>query len=150
MIRRDQPEVLDIEEQAFGEQAWTEEDFVKVLRQRNCIAMVAEHRELVVGYFVYELHPNRLRLLNFAVHPHYRRCRVGEQMLRKLIGKLSPQKRKRMTMAVRETNLNAQLFFRTMGFRAIRVLRDFYDGDPSEDAYLMQYRHVPGSEPTAQ
>ena len=41
-------------------------------------------------------------------------------------------------LEVRETNLAAQLFFRQRGFKAISVLRDFYD-DTTEDAYLMQY-----------
>jgi ribosomal-protein-alanine N-acetyltransferase len=39
---------------------------------------------------------------------------------------------------VRETNLPAQLFFRSLGFRAISVLKDFYQ-DTTEDAYLMHY-----------
>ena len=43
-------------------------------------------------------------------------------------------------LEVRETNLPAQLFFRAHGFRAVSVLRDFYE-DTAEDAYLMQYRH---------
>ena len=40
---------------------------------------------------------------------------------------------------MRETNLAAQLFFRSSGFRAVSVLREFYEDTP-EDAYLMQYR----------
>ena len=43
-------------------------------------------------------------------------------------------------LEVRETNLDAQLFFRAQGFRAVNVLRDFYE-DTTEDAYLMQYRY---------
>ena len=43
-------------------------------------------------------------------------------------------------LEVRETNLDAQLFFKGLDFRAISVLRDFYD-DTVEDAYLMQYRY---------
>ncbi len=39
-----------------------------------------------------------------------------------------------------ETNLAAQLFFRKAGFRAVSVLRSYYDDTP-EDAYLMQYRY---------
>jgi ribosomal-protein-alanine N-acetyltransferase len=42
-------------------------------------------------------------------------------------------------LEVRESNIDAQLFFRSLGFRAISVLRGFYD-DSAEDAYLMQYR----------
>lgn len=65
-------------------------------------------------------------------------------MLNKLIGKLSPLRRNRVMLEVRETNLNAQLFFKAMNFRAVSVLRDFYE-DTTEDAYLMQYRYNPAT-----
>ena len=41
MIRRDMPDVMGIEVASF-EYAWTEDDFLRCLRQRNCIGMVAE------------------------------------------------------------------------------------------------------------
>ncbi len=148
MIRRDMPEVLDIESRAF-EFPWSEEDFVRCLRQRNCIGMVAEHHERVVGFMIYELHRNRLHILNFAVSAEMQRRRVGEQMLRKLVSKLSPQRRNKIMLEVRETNLDAQLFFREMGFRAISLLREFYEDTP-EDAYLMQYRYVASALETEQ
>ena len=59
MIRRDMMEVLEIENQSF-EFPWSEEDFIRCLRQRNCIGMVAEHDERVAGFMIYELHRNRL------------------------------------------------------------------------------------------
>ena len=138
MIRRDMPEVLQAEQSSF-EFAWTEEDFLRCLRQRNCIGMVAECGEKVVGFMIYELHKAKLHILNFAVHPAYRRRGVGSQMVAKLVSKLSSHRRTRITLEVRETNLPAQLFFRSQGFRATRVLRGFYE-DSGEDAFLMQYR----------
>jgi ribosomal-protein-alanine N-acetyltransferase len=137
MIRRDMPEVLQTEQASF-EYAWTEEDFLRSLRQRNCIGMVAEQGEKVVGFMIYELHKAKLHILNFAVHPHLRRRSIGGQMIAKLVGKLSSHRRTRITLEVRETNLAAQLFFRAQSFRAIRVLRGFY-ADSGEDAFLMQY-----------
>ncbi len=139
MIRRDMAEVLEIERASF-EFPWLEDDFVRCLRQRNCIGMVAEHDDGVVGFMIYELHRSRLHILNFAVSADVRYCNVGAQMVEKLIGKLSHQRRNRILLEVRETNLDAQLFFRAMGFRATDVLRDFYD-DTTEDAYLMQFSH---------
>ena len=62
-------------------------------------------------------------------------------MVKKLVSKLSHQRRNRIMLEVRETNLAAQLFFRSLGFRATSVLRDFYD-DSVEDAYLMQLCHA--------
>ena len=141
MIRRDMPEVLDIERESF-EFPWYEEDFIRCLRQRNCIGMVAEHGEQVVGFMIYELHKTRLHILNFAVAADSRHRGVGRQMAEKLLGKLSSQRRSRITLEVRETNLPAQMFFKHVGFRATSVLRAYYEDSP-EDAYLMQFRHLP-------
>ncbi len=139
MIRRDMAEVLQIERESF-EYPWIDEDFIRCLRQRNCIGMVAEHEGRVVGFMIYELHRTRIHVLNFAVSRICHRLGVGSQMIAKLIAKLSAQRRSRILLEVRETNLDAQLFFRENGFRAISILRNFYDDTP-EDAYLMQYRH---------
>ena len=140
MIRRDMAEVIAIETESF-EFPWSEDDFVRCLRQRNCIGMVAEMDDQVVGFMIYELHKNRLHILNFAVADRYRRLGIGTQMVSKLAGKLSDQRRSRILLEIRETNLPAQLFFRESGFRAVSVLKEFYEDTP-EDAYLMQYRHA--------
>jgi ribosomal-protein-alanine N-acetyltransferase len=139
MIRRDMPEVLQIERESF-EFPWIDDDFIRCLRQRNCIGMVAEHEGRVVGFMIYELHRSRIHVINFAVGGLYKRLGVGSQMIAKLIAKLSVQRRSRIVLEVRETNLDAQLFFRENGFRAVSVLHNFYEDTP-EDAYLMQYRY---------
>ena len=138
LIRRDMAEVLEIERASF-EFSWTEEDFLCCLRQRNCIGMVAEHDHRIVGFMVYELHKSSLHILNFAVARDFRRQDVGGHMVAKLVDKLSQQRRDEIILEVRETNLAAQLFYRSQGFRAVCVLRNHYD-DTSEDAYLMRYR----------
>ena len=138
MIRRDMPEVLQAEQASF-EFGWTEEDFLRCLRQRNCIGMVAEQGERILGYMVFELFETRLHILNFAVSPSYRRCGVGHRMVSKLISKLSSYRRTHVTLDVRETNLTAQLFFRALGFKAVKVLRSFYE-DTGEDGFRLQYR----------
>ena len=137
LIRRDMAEVLEIERSCF-EQAWTEEDYLCCLRQRNCIGMVAEHDHRIVGVMIYELHKAKLRILNFAVAPEFQRQTVGSQMVRRLIDKLSQQRRKEIILELRETNLSAQLFFRSRGFRAVGGQRGHYD-DTTEDAYVMRY-----------
>jgi ribosomal-protein-alanine N-acetyltransferase len=120
MIRRDMLEVLAIEKEAF-EFPWSEDDFARCLRQRNCIGMVAEMSDSIVAFTVYELHRSRLHVLNFAVLRSHRRLGVGTQMMAKLTAKLAPDRRNRIVLEV----------------RAVSVLRDFYQ-DSAEDAYLMQ------------
>lgn len=143
MIRRDMPEVLAIEKKSF-EFPWSEDDFLRCLRQRNCIGMVAEIDGKVAGFIIYELHKNRLHILNFAIDPEFRRRGIGSAMVQKLLSKLSHQRRNQILLEVRETNLPAQLFFKKHNFRAISTLKDFYE-DTTEDAYLMNYQ-VPSKE----
>ena len=137
MIRRDMPEVLGagVDNLEFS---WSEEDFLRCLRQRNCIGMVAEQGERVVGHMIYELHKCKLHIMNFGVHPRCRRRGIGRQMVSKLISKLSSHRRTSITLEVRESNLEAQLFFKAQGFKGVKVLRAFYE-DSGEDAYLMRY-----------
>ena len=137
-INIDMPRILDIESKSF-EFPWDENDFRRCLRQRDCIGFAAEVNDTVVGYMVYELHENRVHVLNFAVHPDHRHKGVGRAMAEKVISRLDPQRRNRITLEVRETNLDAQLFWKAMGFKATQVLKGFYQ-ETKEDAYLMVYR----------
>ena len=66
MIRRDMPEVLAIEAESF-EFPWPEEDFIRCLRGRNFIGMVAEYDDRIVGFMIYELTKKRIEVLNLAV-----------------------------------------------------------------------------------
>jgi ribosomal-protein-alanine N-acetyltransferase len=136
LIRRDMPEVLQIEHDSF-EHPWTEDEFLAALREGNRIAFAAEVGEQVAGYMLYEMHKTRFHIHNFAVRPDHRRQGVGRKMIERLLSKLSYYGRKTVTTEVRETNLAAQLFFRSLGFVATKVLRAYYDN--GEDAYRMHY-----------
>ena len=138
LIRRDMPEVMEIENRSF-EFPWVEEDFLCVLRQRNAIGTVYESPNgLIHGFMLYELHAKTLRVVNLAVAPEVRRTGVGRTMVQRLIDKLDQQKRTFIEAEVRETNLNAQVFLASAGFRAVRVLRRHYE-DTDEDAILFRY-----------
>ncbi|MBL4885320.1 MAG: ribosomal protein S18-alanine N-acetyltransferase [Planctomycetaceae bacterium] len=131
-------EVLEIEQESF-DHAWTEEEFLCILRQQNCIGMVAEIDHEIVGFMIYELHKSNLHVLNFAVAERHHRQGIGSQMVDRLIDKLSLQRRKEILLEVRERNLTAQMFFKELDFMAVTVLRNHYD-DTSEDAYIMRYQ----------
>src|SRR5262249_4781298 len=101
MIRRDMHEALAIESDSF-EFPWSENDFRRFLRQRNCRGMVTKHGDKIAVLMFYKLHKPRLHILNFAVNSRYRRSGVGTQMVNKLIGKLSTQRRNRILLEIRE------------------------------------------------
>jgi ribosomal protein S18 acetylase RimI-like enzyme len=152
MIRRDMKQVVDIESQVFGAYAWSESQFIDSLRQRNVIGLVAEPKhprcesESIAGFVVYELHRRSLVIQSLAVDPSCQRHWVATELIGKLIGKLSPQRRSIIRVKVRESNLAALKFFAACGFEAVKVLRnecEYLHLDDAiggrEDAYLMQY-----------
>ncbi|MEK7664654.1 MAG: ribosomal protein S18-alanine N-acetyltransferase [Patescibacteria group bacterium] len=142
MTEPDMPEVLKIEEKSF-EYPWTEKEFRQCLKERNFffqrVGLAAEYRQKVVGFVIYESSQSRIFILNLAVHPDFRRKEVGKQIIKQLINKLHPERKKKIFVEVRETNLPAQLFFHQMGFWAICIVRGFYQDYCPEDLYLMQY-----------
>lgn len=136
MMRHDLPEVLAI--MAESDHGWSEDTLITMLMQPSCIGMVATDGDKVVGFMVYALHKGRLEILHLAVAKAFRHRGIGKQMVTKLLRGLARSRRAAVTLRVRETNLAAQLFFRSQGFRATKVLRGYYE-DTGEDAILMSY-----------
>jgi ribosomal-protein-alanine N-acetyltransferase len=115
---------------------WTRDEFLQALRDIKTIGCVAEIDREIVGFMIYELHGKYLHVINFAVDPGQQRAGVGTAMVDRLKAKLSQQKRDSLTVAIREHNLNGQLFFQSCGFLWEATSEGFYSG---EDAYHMRY-----------
>lgn len=134
MIRRDMPDVLAIEQASFA-MPWSDDDFVRSLRQRNCIGMVAERDERIVGYMLYFLHRSRLELVNLAVHPDHRRTGVGRAMLEKLFSKMDRQRRTNLVARVADFNTLGHVFFRALGLRCEAIERGYFPAEQSSDLF---------------
>lgn len=138
LTRKELDAILAIEEESF-DFPWDQEEFLRVMRMTSVAGKVVLIDRRVVAYMIYELHPNRLHLINFAVAFRCRRQGVGKYMIDRLKGTLSHDRRRRIMLEVSDHNLDGQLFFRAMGFKAISVLKGFYPNHDN-DAYLFQYR----------
>ena len=138
MVRRDFAQVLAIEQACF-EFPWTEDEFRQCLQQPNCLGMVAEYEDRIVGFVVYETPKNRIFITNIATDPEFQRHSIARQMIQKLVTKMIYQHRYRLAIEIRETNLPALLCFRALGFRTAIIRKNYYENQ-SEDAYVLQYR----------
>jgi [ribosomal protein S18]-alanine N-acetyltransferase len=142
------PAVLAIEEAAFAGDSWNATDFKHMKSRRDGIVTLFESRASesdrpVVGFIAYTLATGYIRIWNFAIHPMYQRRGVGTWAIRDyMASKLHAHRRVKILLDLRESALEAQLFFRAMGYKAINVKRHYYD-DTDESAYEMQYR-LPG------
>ena len=141
MIKRDTPEVLDIEAEGFGSDAMSEKELVNLLRMRNAIGMVIEDDNEIVGYMIYMLEKTSIRLERIAVK--YEREGIGTALIERLKRKIGNERQRiRLVAIIPETYLGAQLFARAMGFRCNRVSRCVfldYFGEPTIDGYAFDW-----------
>lgn len=135
--REHMPLIMDIERSSF-EYPLFEEEILALLRKRNCIAMIAAYDGQVVGFMIYELLAKKYIMLDFAVHPKFRRQYIGKQMMDKMFSKLDSIKRGSLSTIVRSHNLIAHKFLRAIGMRATKVLYNYYENS-DEDSYLFEY-----------
>jgi [ribosomal protein S18]-alanine N-acetyltransferase len=134
----DLPSVIDIENSS-SPSPWTEKDFDRHLRRKNSAAFVVVSEGKVIAFAVLEVFKEFFQLINFAVHPLYRRRGVGHGLITYITKQLIPTKRKRIIIEVRESNLAAQLFLRENKYRAVEIMQAHYD-DTGEDCFKMEFR----------
>lgn len=136
-VKSDIDEMLRIERASFSI-PWTKSDFEDTLQTVNAVTFVAENDNQIIGYVVAEVYAEYISLINVAVAPEYRRFGVATQLIHRLTEKLT-NTRTRIVAGVRETNLIGQQFLRALEFRAVKVMKNYYD-QVHEDCYIMEYR----------
>ncbi len=139
------PAVLAIERAWFAD-PWTQRDFDRTLKCRGTAGLVAELCDRVAGFVIFRrLRPRRpgriepMEILDLVVAPSL--CRRG--IARKLVESI--ERRAGLATLIGERNLDAQLFFRRLGFRATRILTGYFrDG---QDAYGFVWKPDPADWP---
>ena len=137
--------IADIDRQAF-DPSWTELDIRRLLQDANYAILTAHHEKQVVGYLVYSGRQGCFQIINITVHPDHRRRHVGSDLVDALVTYCSQVRNKFMIFAeVRERDLRAQVFFRSLRFRWEQTFPGYFQ-DNNEDAYLLILR-VPEAPP---
>ena len=74
------------------------------------------------------LQPGDLYLIDIAVHPNYQRQHVATRIIERLKQMLASQKNTvRIVTDVRESDISAQYFFKANGFKATKVLNNYFE-----------------------
>lgn len=120
-------QILQIEYDAFSiDSRFSEQDLHAISGKMNALTIVAIHEHKVVGYLIKELYKNSIEVKRIAVQPELQRLGIGRFLIeRTMPNAISP--RKVVNAVVPEDNLNAQLFFRSMGFRCEWLIPETYE-----------------------
>jgi [ribosomal protein S18]-alanine N-acetyltransferase len=135
---KDKARILEIEQHSF-DTPWDAGTFEAALSRKTIVALVAERSGRIAGYCLYELHPDRMDVINLAVAPECRRRGVASAMINRMKAKLSREKRAILQVTISERNLVCQVFLRALGFRCVATLRDYFR-DSRDDAYAFEFR----------
>ena len=90
----------------------------------------------IVGYGGIWLMVDEAHVTTFAVHPRYRRRRIGERLLIALLDLAVAREAREATLEVRLSNLPARRLYEKYGFRPVGI-RPRYYSDNGEDALIM-------------
>jgi ribosomal-protein-alanine N-acetyltransferase len=107
--------------------------------------LVATIGEDVVAYGGVWLMVDEAHVTTFAVHPRYRRRRIGERLLLSLLDVSVARRAREATLEVRLSNLGARRLYEKYGFRPVGI-RPRYYSDNQEDALIMTTEPLAGAD----
>ncbi len=136
MLLGDLPEVQAIESASFTS-PWPPHAYRSELEgNRMAHYLVARIDEEVAGYGGMWLMVDEAHITTFAIHPAWRRQRIGERLLLAFLDLAVDRGAREATLEVRLSNLPARRLYEKYGFRPVG-LRPRYYSDDNEDALIM-------------
>jgi ribosomal-protein-alanine N-acetyltransferase len=129
-------EVQKIEQASFTT-PWPENAYrSELMTNRLASYLVARAAGRIVAYGGMWLMVDEAHITTFAVHPAWRRQRIGERLLLAFMDLARDRHAREATLEVRLSNLAARHLYEKYGFRPVG-LRPRYYSDNNEDALIM-------------
>lgn len=128
---------LQIEESLVD--SLTSAELTTYLREKHLVGKVIEFNDIIAGYMLYRFNADEYELVRMVIRPAWRGLGLGQRLVEYLVERLVATKRRRMVMLVRDSALPMHQYLRRLGFRAVRVTRNWYS-EPVADAYEFEYR----------
>ena len=131
-------QLVEVEQEAF-EYGWSEAEFLRAW------GWSAWDGARLIGFLAAEGNATTIQIINMGVRKAYRRMGVGKRLIGAAVQRLKVGRRGMLAAVVWERNLDAQLFFKAVGFRCRSIVEAQFatvDGEPGpiEHAYYMVYR----------
>jgi ribosomal-protein-alanine N-acetyltransferase len=136
MRPEDLEEILWVEKSSFRT-PWTRQLFEEEFKHPDLSHFLVAHcQEHVVGYMGFWLVLDEAHITNLAVHPAFRRRKIGERLAQAVLELAVELGARRATLEVRAGNEAAQRLYAKFGFRLAAVRRGYYV-DNQEDALVL-------------
>ena len=132
-------------EQASFSAPWPPNAYETELRtNRLAHYLVIRVGSAIVGYAGLWLMVDEAHVTTFAIHPDWRRRRLGERLLIALLDIAIARRAAEATLEVRLSNLPARRLYEKFGFRPVGIRPRYYT-DNNEDALIMTTDRLDGA-----
>jgi len=142
---RDLDAIVAIENASFPG-PWRVGSFARAVTESHQHFFVAETGRRIVGYSGFWIEGPRAHIAKVAVHPDFRRLKLGTTLVEHLLGVIRGLGLRQAYLEVRKGNLVAQELYRRFGFRFDRVQPRAYPED-GEDALIYLWEDLPPPDP---
>ena len=127
--------IAEIERKCFS-LPWTENSLREELDNENAHFLSAVFNGQVIGYIGIIEICGQADVTNVAVLPEYRRCGIGEKLMKEAENGALSRSCDSITLEVRISNSTAISLYNKSGYRREGIRKNFYE-KPAEDALLM-------------
>jgi ribosomal-protein-alanine N-acetyltransferase len=130
---RDLRQVMRVERECFGPDAWPALDILAVLVFPGIVRLKVLDGEQVAGFAAGEERDGAGWITTIGILPDYRRQGLGRALLLACESQLHYR---RVRLCVRRTNLSAQRLYLETGYVQVDIWKRYYSG--GEDALVME------------
>jgi ribosomal-protein-alanine N-acetyltransferase len=135
-LNKDDIDQLLILERLCFSTPWTRKMFEEELKNDKVYYVVAVIEKKLVGYGGIWMVLDEGQITNIAVHPNFRRQKIGLGIVERILTKAKENGIDALTLEVRKSNLSGILFYQRIGFYVGGERKQYYK-NPSEDAWIM-------------
>jgi ribosomal-protein-alanine N-acetyltransferase len=121
--------------------SWTPDRIRAAIRSPNNVVLAAVRGRRLCGFALLQVVEDCSHLCLLAVAPGFRRQGLARQLIRRLIQLSREQGCRKMQLEMRLCNLEARALYRTVGFRLISHIANYYENQ--EPAAVMRLDLAP-------
>lgn len=138
--RLDLEDIITIQEACYnGVAPWGRVAVNSELRnKRSSFFLMCHHQEVAIAFIGISMRQDNFHVTNIATRPEYQNQGIGSFLIDVIVDLAERTERKRVTLEVRMSNENAKSLYRTLGFKEVRIKRNYYHNN-GEDALDMVY-----------
>ena len=142
--------LLSLERESYTH-PWTPRHFRDALAATGALCVVlrtrpsGDHEDAsIVAYCIAQIVVDELHVHNLLVRPEERSRRVGRRLLRIILEVAAGRGARVALLEVRQSNWPALQLYRSLGFEAVALRRDYYER-PREDAVVLRKGDLAGA-----